>query len=123
VNLHLDATEHGDELVFLHAVREGPANRSYGLAVAKLAGVPAPVITAARRYLAELESQRDAHRAAAPSPQGAFSFDAPAAPAPNPALPTLDPLREKLAGIDVDSLSPRDAHALVYELKDLLERN
>ncbi len=48
VNLHLDATEHGDELVFLHAVKEGPANRSYGLAVAKLAGVPAPVIAAAR---------------------------------------------------------------------------
>ena len=78
VNLHLDATEHGDDLVFLHAVREGPANRSYGLAVAKLAGVPATVITAARRYLAELESQRDAHHARAPSPQAALPFDAPA---------------------------------------------
>jgi DNA mismatch repair protein MutS len=117
VNLHLDATEHGDDLVFLHAVREGPANRSYGLAVAKLAGVPAPVITGARRYLAELESQRYAHHAAAPSPQGAFSFDKPAAPTPPP-VPDL--LRQRLATLDPDALSPRDAHALVYELKGLI---
>ena len=80
VNLHLDATEHGDELVFLHAVREGPANRSYGLAVAQLAGVPQPVIAAARRYLVELEAQRDALLAAAPTPQASLPFDQPAGP-------------------------------------------
>src|SRR4029077_19211936 len=50
-NVHLDATEHGDGIVFLHAVKEGPANRSYGLQVAQLAGVPAGVIAQARRYL------------------------------------------------------------------------
>ncbi|MEJ0098375.1 MAG: DNA mismatch repair protein MutS [Pseudomonadota bacterium] len=115
-NLHLDATEHGDELVFLHAVKDGPANRSYGLAVAKLAGVPGPVITAARRYLAELEAQRDAHANARPSPQGALPFDPPA-PAPTP-----DPLREKLANLQPDSLSPREAHALLYELQRLLNQ-
>jgi DNA mismatch repair protein MutS len=115
VNLHLDATEHGDDLVFLHAVREGPANRSYGLAVAKLAGVPASVISAARRYLAELESQRDAQHAAAPSPQAVLPFDAPTVPAPH------DALREKLDAVDPDALSPRDAHALVYALKSLLK--
>ena len=59
VNVHLDATEHGDGIVFLHAVREGPANRSYGLQVAQLAGVPREVIAQARKYLEALESQRD----------------------------------------------------------------
>src|SRR4029450_6127218 len=63
VNVHLDATEHADGIVFLHAVREGPANRSYGLQVAQLAGVPREVIGQARKYLEALESQRD--RAAA----------------------------------------------------------
>ena len=53
--MHLDATEHRDGIVFLHAVKEGPASRSYGLAVAQLAGVPREVIAAAREYLAALE--------------------------------------------------------------------
>jgi DNA mismatch repair protein MutS len=116
VNLHLDATEHGDELVFLHAVKEGPANRSYGLAVAKLAGVPTPVIAAARRYLAALEAQRDAQARAAPSPQAALPFDAP------PPAPERDLLREKLVTVEPDSLSPREAQALLYELRGLLDR-
>ena len=116
VNLHMDATEHGDELVFLHAVKEGPANRSYGLAVAKLAGVPAPVIAAARRYLAQLEAQRDAQARTAPSPQAALPFDVPA-PRPEPDL-----LREKLAAIEPDALSPREAQALLYELRGLLDQ-
>src|SRR6185295_644021 len=64
VNVHLDATEHGDGIVFLHAVREGPANRSYGLQVAQLAGVPREVIAQARKYLEALESQRDRTAAA-----------------------------------------------------------
>ncbi len=114
VNLHLDATEHGDELVFLHAVREGPANRSYGLAVAKLAGVPLGVIAAARRYLAALEAQRDA--VAAPSPQGSLPFGVPLPP------PPADALRERLGSVEPDTLSPREAHALLYELRGLLDR-
>jgi DNA mismatch repair protein MutS len=114
VNLHLDATEHGDELVFLHAVREGPANRSYGLAVAKLAGVPVAVIAAARRYLAALEAQRDA--VASPSPQGSLPFGAPPPP------PPPDALRERLAAVEPDTLSPREAQALLYELRDLLRQ-
>jgi DNA mismatch repair protein MutS len=63
-NVHLDATEHGDDIVFLHAVKEGPANRSYGLQVAQLAGVPREVIAQARQYLEALESQRDQHNGA-----------------------------------------------------------
>ncbi len=57
-NVHLDATEHGDELVFLHSVKPGPASRSYGLQVAQLAGVPREVIASARRYLQQLEGAR-----------------------------------------------------------------
>ncbi len=72
-NVHLDATEHRDGIVFLHAVKDGPASRSYGLAVAQLAGVPREVIAAAREYLAALESGA-AHTtpgaAAIPAPRG-----------------------------------------------------
>src|ERR1700749_2226397 len=58
-NVHLDATEHGEGIVFLHAVKDGPASRSYGLQVAQLAGVPRDVIGQARQYLEALEAQRD----------------------------------------------------------------
>ncbi len=108
VNLHLDATEHGDELVFLHAVREGPANRSYGLAVAKLAGVPRPVIAAAQGYLSGLESERDA-RPQAPSTQGEL-FAAPAVMKPSA-------VELALAAMNPDELSPRDALQRLYELR------
>ena len=64
-NVHLDATEHRDGIVFLHAVKEGPASRSYGLAVAQLAGVPREVVAAAREYLAALEKGGGAHGDAA----------------------------------------------------------
>ena len=61
-NVHVEAVEHGDALVFLHSVKDGPANQSYGLQVAALAGIPKDVIAAARRYLTELERERDALR-------------------------------------------------------------
>ena len=80
-NVHLDAAEHRDGIVFLHAVQPGPASRSYGLAVAQLAGVPREVIGDARRYLAELEAQAARHAAAAAGPQGELAFDPPAPPA------------------------------------------
>jgi DNA mismatch repair protein MutS len=106
VNLHLDATEHADELVFLHAVREGPANRSYGLAVAKLAGVPREVIGAAREYLATLESQG----------QGPAPTWTPQAELPLFAPRTPSPLVLQLAELKPDELSPRDALQLIYDL-------
>ncbi len=107
VNLHLDATEHGEDLVFLHAVREGPANRSYGLAVARLAGVPREVISAAREYLQMLESQRPG-----PAPTWTPQVELPlfAAPAPSP-------LALRLAELKPDELSPRDALQLLYDLQ------
>jgi DNA mismatch repair protein MutS len=105
-NVHLDATEHGRELIFLHSVKAGPANQSYGLHVAELAGVPAVVIEEARAYLDSLERHQRA--LAAPGPQRELHFDkAPAA---------KDELARRLAGIDVNELSPRAALELLYEL-------
>jgi DNA mismatch repair protein MutS len=115
VNVHLDATEHGDGIVFLHAVKEGPANRSYGLQVAQLAGVPREVIAEARRYLEQLESERERHRAAAAgeSPSGAQTE-----------LPLFqaapDELRAALQQVDPDQLSPRAALEVLYRLKTLI---
>ena len=113
-NVHLDATEHGEALVFLHAVRAGPANRSYGLAVAQLAGVPASVIARARGYLAELESTRDGGARHPPLAQANGQGELPlySAPAPIPS-----DLELKLAQIEPDALTPRQALALLYELK------
>lgn len=113
VNVHLDATEHEDHIVFLHAVQEGPANQSYGLQVAKLAGIPASVIQNARRKLASLEQQVAAKplNGSAPAQPDLFS----AAPEPSPAL-------EALSELEPDNLTPRQALDALYRLKSL-EKN
>jgi len=110
-NVHLDATEHGDQLVFLHAVKEGPANQSYGLQVARLAGVPRPVISEARRYLEELERRDQAHRPA----QAQQQLDL----AP-PRHPAESDIMRTLATVDPDSLSPREALDLIFQLRATL---
>jgi len=130
-NVHLDATEHGDGIVFLHAVKEGPANRSYGLQVAQLAGVPRDVIAQARHYLEALESQRDQHNGAAASngPRAAqrelplFAAPAAATAGAAPAAPqraSPDPLRTAVEAIDPDELSPKAALEALYRLRKLL---
>jgi DNA mismatch repair protein MutS len=111
-NVHVEAVEHGERLVFLHSVKEGPANQSYGLQVAALAGIPKSVTTQARRYLTELERERDALRSHN-SPQGELPLFAPAAPTLESAALKL--LRE----LDPDALSPRDALDLLFRLKNL----
>ncbi len=105
-NVHLDAVEHKDRIVFLHALEEGPASRSYGLQVAQLAGVPPSVIRGARRKLHDLES--------AATPQGDLFSGAPAAPV---AEPEVHPAIEKLLALDPDSLSPREALDALYALR------
>jgi DNA mismatch repair protein MutS len=164
-NVHLDATEHGDKLVFLHTVKEGPANQSYGLQVARLAGVPAGVIDDARDYLLKLEQQslelaggedqdqqqalplfdpapsgnrrgtpagvpRRAEKAAAVAGATEFSgrgsvdaggSDADAVPPPAADDPRAAALREKLAGLDPDDMTPRQAMEALYSLRKLLE--
>ena len=113
-NVHLDATEHSDKLIFLHTVKEGPANQSYGLQVAALAGVPQKVITAARRYLRELERRSaEAHE---PRPQQELLLEVPAEPPEHPLVSALQSL-------DVDALTPRQAQDALYELKRLLDAN
>jgi DNA mismatch repair protein MutS len=109
-NVHLDAVEHKDTVVFLHALEEGPASQSYGLQVAALAGVPKPVIRQARKYLQALEDS-----ALAPAGQNdLFARAKPEEPEPAP-----DPLRDELAKVNPDDLSPREALELVYRLKKL----
>ncbi len=98
-NVHLDATEHRDGIVFLHAVKDGPASRSYGLAVAQLAGVPRETIAAAREYLAALEKGAYAPRrrsppargrTAHPTPQAQLPLEPPPPPPPDPRLLELE---------------------------------
>lgn len=112
VNVHLDATEYNDHIVFLHTIQEGPANRSYGLQVAKLAGIPQSVIASAKRKLAELEAGNTAFAASTASTPLQPDLFAPSTP--HPAL-------ERLREIDPDNLSARDALELLYDLKGLVE--
>jgi DNA mismatch repair protein MutS len=113
-NVHLDATEHGESLVFLHAVKEGPANRSYGLQVAQLAGVPREIIAAARRTLQRLEAQSALQAAAgAAAVQGQLPLSVPAATPMDPW--PMDPWLARLAALDPDALTPRAALELLYE--------
>jgi DNA mismatch repair protein MutS len=113
--VHVEAVEHGDKLVFLHSVKEGPANQSYGLQVAALAGIPKSVTAQARRYLTELERERDALRSSA-SPQAELPlFVAPLKESPPPESPALEALR----ALDPNALSPREALDLLYRLKQL----
>ena len=106
-NVHLDATEHKGQLVFLHAVKPGPANQSYGLQVAALAGVPPGVIRRAKRYLTSLETQQQVDH-----PQTQLPFSAPVEAEPSPLDDAIDELNP-------DDLSPRDALDALYALKKL----
>jgi DNA mismatch repair protein MutS len=111
-NVHLDATEHGRELVFLHSVKPGPASQSYGLHVAELAGVPRDVVERAREYLRKLEKHQQALLPA--SPQAELKFTPPQVERVSPRERAV---LDRLAGLDVDNLSPRAALDLLYELK------
>jgi DNA mismatch repair protein MutS len=112
-NVHLDAVEHKDHIVFLHSVEEGPANQSYGLQVAQLAGVPAGVIRAAKKHLLQLEEE-GAARGRQPD-----LFASP--PSPQPAAQINPALLEKLRELAPDTLTPKQALDALYVLKNLLE--
>ncbi|PAU80130.1 DNA mismatch repair protein MutS [Halovibrio salipaludis] len=108
-NVHLTATEHEDSIVFLHSVHEGAASRSYGLQVARLAGVPVDVIDNARRKLDELEGSAGATRAE-PAPASAMQADMFASLEPSPE-------ERDILGIDPDGMTPREALNTLYELR------
>jgi len=118
-NVHLSAVEHKDSIVFLHAVQAGPASQSYGLQVAQLAGVPQPVIKAARKHLAALE----AHSVQVTPQFDLFSHAATDASQPEADEAMQDdavsPIMEALAEIEPDALSPREALDALYRLKNL----
>ena len=113
-NMHLSALEQGQDIVFLHHIEAGPAEKSYGIAVAKLAGIPSRTLNAARKHLAALEAQTAQQHPQldmfAPQPE----HDASPTPPPNP-------LAEKLRHIHPDDLTARAALDLVYELKKLAD--
>ncbi|EOL9130929.1 DNA mismatch repair protein MutS [Cronobacter malonaticus] len=110
-NVHLDAIEHGDTIAFMHSVQDGAASKSYGLAVAALAGVPKEVIKRARQKLRELESLSS--NAAATQVDGTQMSLLAAAEETSPAV-------EALENLDPDSLSPRQALEWIYRLKSLV---
>ena len=109
-NVHLDAMEHDDNIVFMHAVQEGAASKSFGLQVAQLAGVPKMVIKRAKQRLSELELQQ-APTILTSTPMESNAFEQPSlALEEHPALTTL-------IDTDIDDLSPRQALDLLYVLK------
>lgn len=111
VNIHLDAIEHGDTIAFMHNVQDGAASKSYGLAVASLAGVPKDVIKRAKQKLKELEViSNNANTSHVDSAQ--LSFLTTEEAEPSPALVALD-------SIDPDKLTPRQALDWIYRLKDM----
>ena len=116
VNLHLDADLHGPRIVFLHAVREGPASQSYGLQVARLAGILPAVLERARAHLETLEDHSLRCWSRDRPQQDLF---APPEPAPAAAVETPAAVEERLRGVDPDRLSPREALELLYELRRL----
>jgi len=110
---HVRAREWKGDLVLLHELASGPAESSFGLAVARLAGVPAPVVARAKSVLAKLEKGR-AQTGGLAAGLGDLPLFAAHAPEPEP---EVDPIREKLAALDLDALSPREALDLLYALK------
>jgi DNA mismatch repair protein MutS len=124
-NVHLAATEHQGRIVFLHTVKPGAASQSYGVQVARLAGVPVAVLEAAQQKLEALEreshaDQRQADLFHGPGSGSAERFDAGADAANGAAVGAADRERlARLAALDPDALTPREALALLYELKDL----
>ncbi|NOQ90942.1 MAG: DNA mismatch repair protein MutS, partial [Gammaproteobacteria bacterium] len=102
-NIHINAVEHGEKIVFLHSVKPGPANQSYGLQVAQLAGVPTVVINIAKSKLVELENQAISNH----QESGQFEMFS---DRPHPVI-------EKLQDLNIDDLSPKEALNLLYSLK------
>jgi DNA mismatch repair protein MutS len=133
VNLHLSAAEHRGGIVFLHEVREGPASRSYGLQVARLAGVPQPVIRSAGALLSKLEARAretdqqfdlfaggqaldtggNGHDDAEPSPDST----------PDPAHADALALRDRILALNPDTMTPREALEHLYALRALLDKH
>ena len=113
VNVHVGATESGSDIVFLHEIQPGPASRSYGIQVAKLAGMPTAVLYHARHTLAALEERAGEDR------RQVDLFAAPQAPEPHAEVSLL---QQRLLGLELDTLSPREALDILYALQGLAQK-
>lgn len=113
-NVHLDATEHGEDIVFLHNIKSGPASKSFGLQVAKLAGVPKSILATAKQQLEQLESgalkEPSSNVTATPIPSLQADLFS----------PTFSEVEKALLDIDIDDLTPRQALEHLYKLKESL---
>ena len=118
-NVHINAVEHGDKIVFLHSVKDGPANQSYGLQVAQLAGVPKNVIAQARKKLHQLE--QDARQAPQQGQTMALNLGF-SEEVDEVANEITNKVRDALQAIDPDELTPRQALDALYHLRKLLEK-
>ncbi|HFC8838965.1 TPA: DNA mismatch repair protein MutS [Neisseria subflava] len=127
VNMHLSALEQGQDIVFLHHIEPGPASKSYGIAVAKLAGLPNRALKAAQKHLNDLENQAAANRpqldifSAMPSENGADEEGKEQEVESVDNLQTNE-LAEALAQIQPDNLTPREALDALYRLKDICNK-
>ena len=113
VNMHVSAAESGSDIVFLHEIAPGPASRSYGIQVAKLAGMPAAVLNHARHALEALEARAG---------EGALQVDL-FAPPPAPEMLAPSRVEAALAALDPDKLSPREALDALYQLKGAMPKS
>ena len=109
-NVHINAVEHNDQIVFLHSVKEGPANQSYGLHVAQLAGIPKSTIASARSKLKQLEFQSNSSIDNLNNSQLGLDLDS---------IPT-HPALEILAEVNPDEFSPKESLELLYKIKSLI---
>lgn len=110
-NVHIDAVEHGDKIVFLHAVKDGPANQSYGLQVAQLAGVPKTVIAQAKKKLRSLEKN------SANTPKIGQSLPLQFSTAPEPTDELAVKIKAAVQALEPDELTPKQALEALYRLK------
>ncbi|MEI8055755.1 MAG: hypothetical protein WCH10_07230 [bacterium] len=108
-NIHLDAMEHEDSIVFLHAVNEGPANKSYGLQVAQLAGIPRAVISEAKQKLAQLENYSEK-----------ADFNIQNKEQKQTQAPKHNELITKLKSIDPNNFTPKEALDFLFKLREIL---
>jgi DNA mismatch repair protein MutS len=113
VNVHVSAAESGSDIVFLHEIQPGPASRSYGIQVARLAGIPVAVVNHARHALAALETHQTLSRE---------QVDLFAAP-PVAQAPAFSAVEAAVAALNPDALSPREALDAVYQLKRLMDKS
>jgi DNA mismatch repair protein MutS len=114
-NVHVVVSERGHEITFLHEIMAGPASKSYGIHVAKLAGIPHTVIHQARRMLIDFEAQK---QSSSLQLQYGFTFDEPETPIQ--VVAEKSQLQIAIEAVDPDTLTPREALALIFHLKSIL---